>query len=513
MAENKLILGDNIEVLKGIEDNSIDLIYLDPPFFSNRTYEVIWGDEGEVRSFEDRFEGDIENYIVWLYERVRLLYDKLKPTGNLFLHCDWHANAYIRVEILDKIFGRNNFRNEIVWHYKGREKYNEKKVQSRYDTIFFYGKSEKARINYVKFEWDKEDRIKMLRRKIHKDTDGREWFWETRGQANGIEPYKKYLDEYLEKGEALNDVWVDIPMLRGNHPERIGYPTQKPELLLERIIKLASNEGDTVLDPFVGGGTTIAVADKLGRKWIGIDQSSMAIKVSDLRLKKQHDVFSQPYDMILRKFDYDILRNFNAFEFETWIINKFGGIPNTKQRNDFGLDGRMSDNTPIQVKRSDNIGRNVIDNFLSAIQRYDEKLFEKNKKEGKITGYIIAFSFSKGAVEEIARLRNKNKVMIKLVKVNDIVDYGKKPEVSLTASIINESEFEFIAKAESEIGIDFWAWDFSHDKEIGFKPDILFDKRGKQTKKFQEGEHQIAVEAVDKEGISGTDSVKIRVKK
>jgi DNA modification methylase len=368
---NKLILGDNLEVLKGIEDESIDLIYLDPPFFSNKTYEVIWGDEGEVRSFEDRFKGGIEHYIGWLHERVLLMYDKLKPTGNMFLHCDWHASANIRVEILDKIFGRNNFRNEIVWHYKGREKYNEKKLQSRYDSIFFYGKTEKARINHVKFEWDKEDRVKMLRRKIHKDTDGREWFWETRGQTNGIEPYKKYLDEYLEKGEAL-DVWVDIPMLRGNHPERIGYPTQKPELLLERIIKLASNEGDIVLDPFAGGGTTVAVADKLGRKWIGIDQSSMAIKVSDLRLKKQHNAFSQPYDLILRKYDYDILRNSNAFEFETW--------------------------------------------------------------------------------------------------------------------------------------------DFSHSEQNGFKPDVLFDKAGKQTKKFPDGEHQVAVEAVDNEGISGTDKVKIKVK-
>lgn len=510
---NKLILGDNLEALKSIEDNSIDLIYLDPPFFSNKTYEVIWGDAGEVRSFEDRFEGGIEHYIGWLKERVQLMHRKLKATGSMFLHCDWHANAYIRVEILDNIFGKNNFRNEIIWHYKGREKYNEKKLQSRYDSIFFYVKTEKARINYVKFEWDKEDRVKMLRRKIHKDTDGREWFWETRGQANGIEPYKKYLDEYLEKGEALNDVWVDIPMLRGNHPERIGYPTQKPELLLERIIELASNKGDTVLDPFVGGGTTVAVADKLGRKWIGIDQSSMAIKVSDFRLKKQRDAFSQPYDLILRKKDYDFLRSGNAFEFETWIIKQFGGIPNEKQRNDGGIDGQAGDGAPVQVKRSDNIGVNVVKNFWASLQQYDQKLFDKKVANGETAGYIIAFSFGKGAVEEIARLKNKNNTVIKLVKVSDIVDYGKKPEVSLSAESIDRNEFEFTAKVKSELDIDFYAWDFSHSEQNGFKADVLFDKVGKQTKKFPDGEHQIAVEAVDREGISGTDKVRIKVKK
>ena len=135
-----------------------------------------------------------------------------------------------------------------------------------------------------------------MRRKVHKDEDGQEWVWETRGQAKGQKPYKRYLDDILSQGKAMNDVWTDIPMLRGNHPERIGYPTQKPEALLQRIINMASNEGDIVLDPFMGGGTTIAVADKMNRRWIGIDQSVAAIKVSDLRLRNQQDIYSQPYD-------------------------------------------------------------------------------------------------------------------------------------------------------------------------------------------------------------------------
>ena len=109
---NQLLLGDNLEILKTLPSESVDLIYLDPPFFSNRNYEVIWGDAGEMRSFQDRFSGGIDHYISWLTDRVQEMYRVLKPTGSLFLHCDWHADAYIRVQILDKIFGANNFRGQ-----------------------------------------------------------------------------------------------------------------------------------------------------------------------------------------------------------------------------------------------------------------------------------------------------------------------------------------------------------------------------------------------------------------
>jgi DNA modification methylase len=495
---NKLILGDNLEALKSIEDNSIDLIYLDPPFFSNKTYEVIWGDEGEVRSFEDRFEGGIEHYIGWLKERVKQMYRKLKPTGSMFLHCDWHASANIRVEILDVIFGRNNFRNEIVWCYTGPGSPHMRQFNRKHDTIFWYSKSVKH------WRFDKEQ-VLMAYKGGSPHSGG---FVENDGIR--LSP-----DKYTT-GKVPEDWWSDIAIsarFPKNSENHIGYPTQKPVALLERIIKCASNEGDIVLDPFVGGGTTIAVADKLGRKWIGIDQSSMAIKVSDFRLKKQHDAFSQPYDLILRKKDYDFLRYSNAFEFETWIIKQFGGIPNEKQRNDGGIDGQAGDGAPIQVKRSDNVGVNVVKNFWASLQQYDQKLFDKKIANGETAGYIIAFSFGKGAVEEIARLKNKNSTVIKLVKVSDIVAYGKKPEVSLSAGNIDENEFEFTAKAKSELDIDFYAWDFSHSEQNGFKPDILFDKTGQQTKKFPDGEHQIAVEAVDEDGISGTDKVKIKVKK
>ncbi|MDR1810153.1 MAG: site-specific DNA-methyltransferase, partial [Prevotella sp.] len=121
MDTNKLILGDCLSVLQSIPDKSVDLVYLDPPFFSNRTFEIIWGDDGEKRSFEDRFAGGIDHYISWLKIRVRQMHRVLKDTGNIFLHCDWHASHYIKSQILDDklLFGNNNFRNEIIWCYSG----------------------------------------------------------------------------------------------------------------------------------------------------------------------------------------------------------------------------------------------------------------------------------------------------------------------------------------------------------------------------------------------------------
>ena len=149
---NQLILGDNLEILKTMESDTIDLIYLDPPFFSNRNYEVIWGDDGEVRSFQDRWSGGIEHYIAWLKERVIEMHRILKPRGSIFLHCDWHANAYIRVNILDRIFLSQNFLSEIIWKRtfnSGSSKSVAKKFPLNTDTIFWYSKTSNYTFNKI----------------------------------------------------------------------------------------------------------------------------------------------------------------------------------------------------------------------------------------------------------------------------------------------------------------------------------------------------------------------------
>ena len=555
MSVNRLILGDNLEILKGMEGETIDLIYLDPPFFSNRNYEVIWGDAGEIRSFQDRWSGGIDHYIAWLKERVEQMHRILKPTGSIFLHCDWHADAYIRVQILDKVFGMNNFINNITW--KRTTTHNDAKQGAKHfgrvtDTIFLYAKDAKLCTFHPQFERYASDYIAATYGRT--DPDGRrfkasdlsaakpggdtsyQWkgqyppkgrYWayskenmeqfEEEGRIFYSSTGKPYLKHYLDEmpGVSVDNFWNNC--VYRNKAERIGYPTQKPETLLERIIKTSSNEGDIVLDPFVGGGTTVAVADRLNRKWIGIDQSVQAVKVTELRLQKQQNLFSASFTVLLHKYDYDTLRFSNAFEFEDWIIQQFGGFSNAKQRGDFGLDGKMPDNTPIQVKRSDNIGRNVIDNFLSAIKRVDKKLYDKNIDDKKPIGNIIAFSFGKGAIQEVARLKNQENIIIKLINVEDIVPLSKKPTIKVEISELSRDEtkgireIEFIATGESEAGIEFYSWNFNYDVEQGFKADVMIDKLGKQIAKFKAGQHNIAVKVVDNDGLESIEVIKLKV--
>lgn len=552
---NKLILGDNLEILKQIDNDSIDLIYLDPPFFSNRNYEVIWGDEGEVRSFQDRWSGGIDHYIAWLKERVIEMHRILKSTGSIFLHCDWHANSYIRVDILDKIFGHQNFLSEIIWQRTNAHsdaKQGRKALGNITDTIWYYSKTENYKYNQLYTEYDPEY-VKNFYK--YKNEDGRFYtlgditapggaapekgnpYYEFLGvkrywrfsedkmselykkgliiqtSSGSVPRQKKYLDEM--PGVPLQNRWNDIKNLNAHSKERIGYPTQKPELLLDRIIKMSSDENDLVLDPFAGGGTTIAVADKLNRNWIGIDQSVQAIKVTEMRLQNQMNLFSKPFIVQLHKYDYDTLRYKDAFEFESWIVVQYGGSSNLKQRGDFGMDGKTKNNTPIQVKRSDNIGRNVIDNFHSAVMRYDKILYEKNKTASKPVGYIIAFSFGKGAIQEVARLQNHENVIIQLVTVEEIVPIAKKPTLNVelkdkSTDSKGQHEIEFKATGHSAVGIEFYSWDFDY-KDDHFKPEILLDKKGEQIFKFKAGLHNIAIKVIDNDGLENIEVIKLKV--
>jgi DNA modification methylase len=515
---NKLILGDNLEIMRKMDSETVDLIYLDPPFFSNRNYEVLWGDEGEIRSFQDRWSGGIDHYIAWLKERVAEMHRILKSTGSIYLHCDWHADAYIRVHILDKIFGDKNFINAIDWCYnvggKSKNHFARKK-----DTIFWYSKGKKWIFNSQNIGIKRDTGSKSMGGRIGVDENGRPY------QDKIVKKTGKIYRYFLDDDKIPEDWWVDINSIQSGSKERIGYPTQKPEKLLERIVQASSNENDVVFDPFVGGGTTIAVAEKLNRKWIGIDQSVQAVKVTEFRINTLQgkvvnttsDVFSKPFVVKLHKYDYDTLFTKNAFEFETWIIDQFGGIGNIKQKSDFGIDGKTRENIPIQVKQSENIGRNVVDNFSSAIKRSDKTLYEKSIRESKIAGYIIAFSFGKGAIQEVARLQNDENVIIKLVRVDEIIPISVKPTISVEIKDNGETEkhlreIEFIAKGETtkDKHIEFYAWDFNYN-EKQFCAEILRDTRGKQTKTFKAGEYKIAVKVIDSEGLENIEIIKLKV--
>ncbi len=531
MSINRLILGDNLEILKTIEADSVDLIYLDPPFFSNRNYEVIWGDAGEVRSFQDRWAGGISHYIDWLKERVEEMHRILKPTGSIFLHCDWHADAYIRVHILDKIFGEDNFNSEIIWERSfgtGSSKGGAKKIPVNVDSILYYNKNKNGYIFNLQTRPLNEGAMKRYDKV---DADGRRFFWadmrtysqerlnellekgEAKISPNAKNPrYKKYLDK--NKGTPIDTLWNDFDFIGNN--ERIGYPTQKPEALLERIIKMASNEGDTVLDPFAGGGTTIAVADRLNRRWLGVDQSVQAIKVTEFRLQKQTDLFTAPYTVQLHKYDYDTLRYKDAFEFESWIIAQCGGTPQNKKGGDKGIDGKAADGTPIQVKRSDTVGVNVIKNFSVSAKQFDKSLFEKNAAALKPVGTVIAFSFGRGAIEEASRLKNEERILIRLLRVEEIVPVAVKPAISVHISEAEQDEkgtrkIAFAATGQSPAGIEFYSWDFMYDAEKGFKPQVLLDKAGTQTCSFKTGSHAIAVKVVDNDGLENLEVIRLKI--
>lgn len=352
--KNRLIYGDNFltmqALLAGDADTGlpslrgkVDLIYIDPPFDSKADYRTkIKLPNGDIQqrptvieqfAYADTWEQGTLSYLRMMYPRLVLMRELLSDRGSIYVHIDWHIGHYIKL-ILDDIFGKDNFRNEIVWYYPGREKISEQKFQSKHDVIFFYAANKDTSINIITKSWNKEERIKMLRRKIFIDENGKEWFWETRGQANGIEPYKRYLDEYVEKGGALNDVWDDVQFLRGNHPERTHYATQKPEALLERIIKASSNEGDLVCDFFGGSGTTAAVAERLGRRWITGDIGKPASLVMRKRFIDQ-EVKPFLYQSI-GDYQKEAFRNNKRYQrvgdLSQVVLGLFGALPFTPEQ-------------------------------------------------------------------------------------------------------------------------------------------------------------------------------------
>ena len=307
-----LFIADNLEIMRGIDSETIDLIYLDPPFNTKKEYKAPIGSPAEGASFKDiwtdediehEWHGEIAERNAELYDIIRaspVVYDAsmkiyltamavrlfemqriLKPTGSIYIHCDPTASHYLKL-VMDSLFGQNNFRNEIVWHYR-RWTAGNKHFQRMHDIILRYTKSDNFNFN-VQFEpygdWIKKDYS-------HVNPDGKRWRWHTvKGKR-----YKVYLEDE-NKGVKLNDVW-QIPYLGSTAKERTGYPTQKPLKLIERIIKASSNEGDILLDPFCGCATACVAAEQLGRHWIGIDISPSAEIITKMRL--QDEVDDPPY--------------------------------------------------------------------------------------------------------------------------------------------------------------------------------------------------------------------------
>ena len=357
--------GDNLYVLRGLDADTIDLIYLDPPFNSNRTFKASTESEAAGAAFKDSWtlndldctwHGELSEkapdlyhaistaefthgksmkvYLIMMGIRMLEMYRILKPTGTIYLHCDDNASHYLKM-MMDGIFGRDNFRNEIVWQRAVTSKGNLKKGLARdSDLILRYSKGNDFVWNpdAVTIPYDMEALDEKTKRQYYYVEPGtgrlvshtsitaqiqdpnshltyevmgvtRTWRWAESRMLKEIEAgrvvqtrpgnvprYKRYLDE--QKGKTLNNIWVDIPNLTARNKERIGYPTQKPIALLERIIRASSNPGDMVLDPFCGCATTCIAAERLQRHWIGIDLSPKSFKLVKLRLE-QHSIIKK----------------------------------------------------------------------------------------------------------------------------------------------------------------------------------------------------------------------------
>ena len=364
---NSLYYGDCLEVMQPWPGESVDTIYGDPPFNSKATYSILWGQDtgkqsAQLEAFTDMWYWGPEaekrlktllrpehpaepviravltypgrsgmlSYLTYMAERLTEMRRILKPTGTLYLHCDATANHYLKM-LLDCIFGPQNFRGEIVWFKGYRGTPRKSRYQQAHETVLFYTKSDAYTWNDVFGEYRDTD----LKRYNKIDEDGNRYALVKRRRANG----EVYYGKTYPKGKLQDDV-IDVPVLASTSKERLGYPTQKPLALLEILLKASSSEGDIVLDPFCGCGTTIEAGLKLGRQVIGIDISVFALDViNNVRFAGKYPPL--PIKGIPTDFDSaERLAQTNPFEFQKWAVWQIGMMPSVKQTNDGGIDGK-----------------------------------------------------------------------------------------------------------------------------------------------------------------------------
>lgn len=270
--DNQVHLGDCLPILREMQSGVVDLAYLDPPFFTQRVHRLSPRDRSREFSFEDLWSTQKE-YAKFLIERLHETRRVLSDRGSVFFHCDRSAGHLVRA-LLDEVFGGANFRSEIIWHYR-RWSNSQRGLLPAHQNIFYYTKAEQYIFNEIWTEYSPATNVDQILQRRSRDESNKS-VYDRDGDGNVVPGGAK-------RGVPLGDVW-DIPFLNPKAKERTGYPTQKPLLLLERIIALATNEGDCVLDPFCGSGTTLVAAQSLGRVALGIDSSAEAVELTRKRL-------------------------------------------------------------------------------------------------------------------------------------------------------------------------------------------------------------------------------------
>lgn len=459
--KNKLWFGDNLEVLRdrdNFPNDSIDLIYLDPPFNSNANYNMLFKEStgeishAQIEAFEDTWQWvsgltdavyreltrdpdypDLGNlieafekflgknalmaYLVMMAIRLKELHRVLKPTGSLYLHCDPTASHYIKL-ILDAVFGFENYRNELIWKRINSKGNTFNNFPKNHDVIFRYSKTDKCiwcsqytahDPEYIKDFYkykDENGRIYQLADLTNPNKDRpnltyelmgvtRVWRWTkermqkayddgliVQSKPGAVPRLKRYLDE--QEGNPIDDIWTDVMSVQSYSDERLGYPTQKPEALLERIIKASSNEGDLILDPFCGCGTTIAVAERLKRRWIGIDITWLSVDLMERRLKDSFGAELSPYTVEGAPKDVASAINLgdrDKYQFQWWAVTQIGARPyqGKKKGSDTGIDGVMyfeddmttgkQEKIMVQVKAGKHVASPHIRDLIGVLDR------------------------------------------------------------------------------------------------------------------------------------------------
>jgi adenine specific DNA methylase Mod len=516
---NSLYYGDNLQVLRGsIATESVDLVYLDPPFNSDANYNVLFqSPEGnkshaQIEAFEDTWhwtneaeksfdevmhsghssaaemlramrsflrENDMMAYLTMMAVRLIELHRVLKHTGSMYLHCDSTANHYLKI-ILDGIFGKENFRNDIIWKrastVKGNAGQGSRFFGINTDNILLYSKSDDYLFHPLFTEYT-EEYLKAFYK--YKEPDGRVYrlismigpggaakgnpyyeifgvsrYWRyskermkelidagmvVQTKPGAVPQRKQYLDE--GRGVAVQSLWEDTPALSASSAERLGYPTQKPLALLERVIQASSNEGDVILDPFCGCGTAVHAAEKLNRKWIGIDITHLAISLIEKRLhdgfpKVQFKIHGTPKDLEGAR----ALAEQDKYQFQWWAVSLVNAVPygGRKKGADGGIDGiiyfkpdgKTTEKAIVSVKGGQNVNVSMIRDLAHVIER------EKAKIGVFITLAESTDPMRKEAVREGYYETGYGKYpKIQILTINDLFE-GKKPGIPLVDSSV-----------------------------------------------------------------------------
>ena len=510
---NALYYGDNLVVLReSIKDESVDLIYLDPPFNSNASYNVLFKaptgeqSQAQIEAFEDTWhwlpgngaelafdevmhsgnteaanmlkairsflgENDMMAYLAMMAVRLLELHRVLKPTGSLYLHCDPTACHYLKI-LLDAIFGPTHFVNQITWkrsHAHSDAKQGAKHYGRVSDILLFYAKSEDRTWN-VQFTPYSQEYIDRDYRRL--DSDSRRYrldniqgpggeekgnpYYEVMGvsrywrfskkrmkeliaqgliaqtRPGAVPQMKRYLDEM--PGVPVQEIWTDIPIINNRSKEMLGYPTQKPLALLERVLATSSNEGDVVLDPFCGCGTAVHAAQKLNRQWIGIDVTHLAIGLIERRLKDafpgiKFEVHGTPKDFA----GAEDLAKRDKYQFQWWAVTLINAVPygGKKKGADSGIDGyyyckpdgKKTEAGIVSVKAGDNLHRDMVSDLRGVMEREKAPLavlLTLRAPTGPMVKEAVAGGFFDTPFGKFARLQ--------IATVGDILD-GKLPKL------------------------------------------------------------------------------------